>query len=127
MLTDAHNSPPTIHQLKRDFAMAREMSDLEAKLKKADPSVRAYVNELNERNVKLRRANLRLEADKAERDNQIKALKQENAIKKTDVHLNLAIGDLSSISEERFVKELKKAIPRLIAMAPKLGLKITRA
>lgn len=107
--------------------MAREMSDLEAKLKKADPSVRAYVNELNERNVKLRRANLRLEADKAERDNQIKALKQENAIKKTDVHLNLAIGDLSSISEERFVKELKKAIPRLIAMAPKLGLKITKA
>ena len=107
--------------------MAKEMSDLEAKLKKTDPSVRAYVNELNERNVKLRRANARLEADKAERDNQIKALKQEIAIKKTDVHLNLAIGDLSSISEERFVKELKKAIPRLIAMAPKLGLKITRA
>ena len=107
--------------------MAKEMSDLEAKLKKADPAVRAYVNELNERNVKLGRANIRLEADKTERDNQIKALKQGITIKKTDVHLNLAIGDLSSISEERFVKELKKAIPRLIAMAPKLGLKITKA
>jgi hypothetical protein len=33
-------------------------------------------------NLQLRRANVTLEADKAERDNQIKALKRENAIKK---------------------------------------------
>jgi hypothetical protein len=107
--------------------MAKDTSDPKAILKKADPRIRRYVAELDMRFVKLQRVNIKLEADKTERDSQIKALKQEMTIKKTDVHLNLAIGDLSSISEERFVKELKKAIPRLIAMAPKLGLKITRA
>ena len=50
--------------------MPKKPLDLQAKLKKADPEIRYYVAELERRNAKL-------QADKIERDNRIKALKQD--------------------------------------------------
>ena len=49
--------------------MAKRPDDLQTKLEKADPAIRAYVAELQKRNAKL-------QADKIERDGIIKALKK---------------------------------------------------
>src|SRR5258708_36671691 len=72
--------------------MAKEPSDLKAKLKKSDPIVRAYVAELGKRNAKRQRQIVALEADKVEGDGRITALQKEMKENRPEVHLNIDTG-----------------------------------
>ncbi|HKW37330.1 MAG TPA: hypothetical protein VJO54_05930 [Burkholderiales bacterium] len=99
-------------------------SELQTKLKKADPIVRDYVRELKKRNAKLQSQIVKLEADKDERDGRIKALGQQLKEKKVDLHYGIGIAPRN---EDELIAQLKGFIPRLIEIAPKLGLKIEEA
>jgi len=69
--------------------MTKKPSELKAKLKNAEPIVRAYVAELEARNAKRQRQIVQLEADKVERDGRIKALEAQLKEKKVDVRINI--------------------------------------
>lgn len=70
--------------------MAKSASDLQAKLKKADPIIRNYVSELEAENAKLQRQIAKFQVKDVSRDNRIKAL--EKAIKEDtpQVHIDIA-------------------------------------
>jgi hypothetical protein len=72
--------------------MAKEATSLQAKLKKADPDVRYYIAQLQARNAKLHRGILKMEADKVDRDNRIKALEKQLKEKKIDIPYELGGG-----------------------------------
>lgn len=74
--------------------MAKEMSELQAKLKKADPIVRDYVSELEMRNAKRQLQIVKLEAEKVELNGRIKALEKQRLNPAPDAALVGTAGDL---------------------------------
>ncbi|SRR5258708_40243482 len=109
--------------------MAKEPSDLKAKLKKSDPIVRAYVAELGKRNAKRQRQIVALEADKVERDGRITALQKEMKENRPEVHLNIDTGrpNFEQMDDKMLMDKLRAFAPKLIEWGPELGLKIERA
>jgi hypothetical protein len=63
---------------------AKRLSELQAKLKKADPIIREFVAELKARNAKRQHQIVKLEADKIERDHRINALEKERKKEATE-------------------------------------------
>lgn len=103
--------------------MAKELLSLKSKLQKADLDVRNYIQELEKRNTKLHLQMVKLEADKKERDNRIKALQKQPV--KTNVKIHVQI-PWRNMPDRELVKELAPLASRLIQIGPELGLKIER-
>jgi hypothetical protein len=64
-------------------------SELQTKLKKADPIVRQYVAELEKRNAQRQREIVKLELDKVEQDAKIKALQKEAKARAPTFNVNI--------------------------------------
>src|SRR5260370_42135042 len=96
--------------------MAKVPSDLNAKLKKADPIVRAYVAELGKRNAKRQRQIVALEADKVERDGRITALQKEMKENRPEVHLNIDTGrpNFEHMDDQMLLDNLRAVAPELM-------------
>jgi hypothetical protein len=99
--------------------MAKELSDLQAKLKKADPIVQRFVAELEKRNSKLQLQMVKLEADKVEAKNRVKALEEQWKGKKADFTLNLA-----PQTPEEVKARLRSLLPSVISALEEEGYKV---
>ena len=111
---------------------AKPSSELQVKLKKADPIVRRYIAELEARNTKRQNQIVVLEADKLERDARIKALEKERPSPNSDAELLPKMSELLAIavkrSKDRGLDHLSDAdlAQKLITLGPTLGLRVER-
>lgn len=101
--------------------MSNDSTSVKAKLKKADSVIRQYVSELEKRNAKLQLRIVRLEADKTESENRMRALEKQS--KKRPTHaFNVFLQ--SPYSGRQFPESEKEA--RLVEEVKALGYRVEK-
>jgi hypothetical protein len=83
-----------------------------------------YVAELEKANGRLQTEVARYEAKQLTLEHRIAALEQRLKEKKVDIQYTLGIRAEEHMPEDALVRELKRYVPAIIRVAPKLGLKI---
>ena len=82
--------------------MTKSAFDLQSKLKKADPTIRNYVHELESENEKLQRQIAKLQVHEVSSDNRIKAL--EKALKEDAPQVHINVADFR-LTEEQMIEK----------------------